>query len=435
MSASTDHNRVRRQSRPLIGVLLKRYPKLSETFVLGELLGLEQAGFRLHIFSLYPPSDQRSHPQCSQLQARVDYLPGNRLQSLHNYLPAHFYLCLRKPLRYLSSLLRQVMLHDRLALQHFLMAGWLARRMLMEGIEHCHTHFINEPGSVALLASRLSGIPYSLSAHAKDIYLSRRAELAIKLGAARFTVTCTEYNRHYLQSLAPENAVVRRMYHGIDFSRLSAHQATAGLSEPETPRLLSIGRLREKKGLPVLIEACRSLQRQGTAFRCDIVGYGPDRNRLKALIHGAGLDGIVRLRGKLDHDEVIQLFRIARVFVLPCIISADGDRDGIPNVILEALAMKVPVVSTRVSGIPEIIRHNQTGLLVEQNDPAALSVALLQLLNNPGLCQRLSDAGYQSVRKQFSNEANLKQLKQLLLQATSRTAPWKLDHGHEVTTT
>ena len=294
------------------------------------------------------------------------------------------------------------------------MAGWLAGHLLATQQSHLHTHFIDQPGSVAELVQALSGIPFSLSAHAKDIYLSRPEDLTRKLYAARFTVTCTEYNRYHLQSLAPVNAVIHRMYHGIDFSRLLAEEKPVHTEPGKPPLILSIGRLREKKGFHILIEACRQLKDRGIAFRCEIVGYGPEQEKLQRQISKADLNDCLYLRGKLGHADVIELFRQACLFVLPCIIGSDGDRDGIPNVILEALAMKVPVITTAVSGIPEIIDHRKTGLLVKQGDASALAGSLLQLLNNPELGRTLANAGYQRVREMFSNDTNLQLLAQLL---------------------
>jgi glycosyltransferase involved in cell wall biosynthesis len=256
----------------------------------------------------------------------------------------------------------------------------------------------------------VSGVPFSISAHAKDIYLSLRADLARKLRAARFTVTCTEFNRETLASIAPD-ASVHRMYHGIDHERFHPRER---LPTQPVPMILSVGRLRAKKGLDTLIDACALLRERGRAFACEIVGYGEEQDRLQAHIERLALADRVRLAGKLTRDEVLQRYAGAAVYVQPSRIAADGDRDGIPNVLLEAMATGLPVAATRVSGIPELVAHGRNGLLVEPDDPAALADAIARLLDRPRLCAELGCSARRTVTEHFDNDRNLGLLTALL---------------------
>lgn len=393
-----------------IGFLVKTFPKLSETFILEEILGLERLGVNLHIVSLNYPKDQVSHGAIKQVRAPISYIEA-RTSALLAQLTEHSGCLLRNPWRYgrtLAFLARRTQGNRLADLNRALQLATVARQ---HRLSHLHTHFIGEPADVAELTHLLTGIPFSISAHAKDIYLSPPAALKRKMGRARFTVTCTEYNRSHLAGIAAHQTVVRRMYHGVDTSKFCCVKET----KKETPPLiLSVGRLREKKGFHILIQACRALQTLGIAFRCEIVGYGEERDRLQSLIHELGLAERVKLAGKMPHEQLVERYRAASLFVLPCVIAADGDRDGIPNVLLEAMAMELPVVSTAVSGIPEVIKDRETGLLVAPEDAAALAQAMSRVLGDPTLAQALASHGRRSVQESFCNDHNLVQLCELL---------------------
>jgi len=211
------------------------------------------------------------------------------------------------------------------------------------------------------------------------------------------------------------------MYHGIDLCRFRA--ARASETEAQRPLVLSVGRLREKKGFAVLIEACRLLREAGTAMQCEIVGYGEEHDTLKSLISRHALEDRVHLVGKMTHDELLELYRQTAVFALPCQVASDGDRDGIPNVLLEALGMEIPVISTSVSGIPEVIRDGVNGLMIAPHDPQALADAIRRLLDSPALRKRLGAAGRQTVATQFRNDVNLETVRDLLLAASRNADP------------
>ena len=398
-----------------VGILVKTYPKISETFILEEILGLERRGLALHIFALHRPSDEISHAACAQVRAPVDYISLGWRDTIRA-LSAHLRTMRTDPSRYLAAAAFALRVSDKNSLIRFVQAGYLVDRMRVAGLTHVHAHFVHEPGAVAEIASRMSGcVSYSLSAHAKDIYLSSDELLRRRLGRARFTVTCTEHNRQHLASRAPAGARLTRMYHGVDLGRFKRDEGMAAVDMSAAPLILSVGRLRAKKGFAVLIDACRLLHEDGVDLRCEIVGYGEGRARLQAQIADAGLHAVVKLSGKLPQDEVIQRYRAARVFALPCRLADDGDRDGIPNVLLEAMAMRVPVISTPVSGIPELVQHGRNGLLVPPNDPAALAVAIQQLIDDPAYGHRLAQAGRRTVQRHFCNDVNLQHVHDLLL--------------------
>ena len=396
-------------SRRPLGVLVKIYPKLSETFILEELLGLERLGFALRLYSLAPATDALTHPAVARVRAPLVTVPESVRGHGREFALRHARLLGSAPLRYLRTL-AAALRRGRRGLRDFARAGWLAGQMRADGVDHLHTHFISTPADVAELVAGLAALPFSISAHAKDIYRSDPADLRRKLQAARFTVTCTEFNRQTLADIAPQ-ATVRRMYHGVDHGLFHPTQRKP---DRAVPLILSVGRLREKKGLDTLIDACAALRDRGRAFACEIVGYGEEQARLQAQIESLGLSDHVRLVGKLAREQVIARYARAAVYVQPSRIAADGDRDGIPNVLLEAMAIGLPVVASRVSGIPELVAHGHNGLLVEPDHPEALADAITQLIEQPQLCADLGCRARQTVTESFDNDRNLQLLCGLL---------------------
>ena len=395
-------------SAPL-GVLVRVWPKLSETFILEEILGLERRGLALRLYALDAPTDDVTHDAVARVRSPVARVPSGK--SLREMLVRHASLAISEPIGYLQSL-GQALRRGQGGWRDFLRAGWLAAQLRRDGVGHLHVHFINGPTDIAQLASRMSGIPFSISAHAKDIYLSRPADLRRKLNAARFTVTCTEANRATLAAIAPR-AAIRLMYHGVDREVFHPSRRT-GPQEQDAPLVVAVGRLRAKKGLDTLLEACHLLQQRGKRVRCEIVGYGEEHDALADHILRLGLAGHVHLAGKLTRDQVLERYSRAAVFVQPSRIAADGDRDGIPNVLLEAMAMGLPVVASRVSGIPELVRDGVNGLLVEPDAPTALANGIERLLQSPELAAAFGRRARATVAKAFDNDANLRTLVQLL---------------------
>ncbi len=419
MTKTMDHDIEKQHAR--FGVLVRIFPKLSETFILEEILGLERLGMPLQLYSLAPASDAITHPAVTRVQAPCVQVPALTRDRFGDFAHRHAALLFASPLRYLHSF-AQALRRGRPGMRDFIRAGWLANQLRRDRIGHLHSHFISSPADIAELVACLLAIPYSISAHAKDIYLSAPDDLRRKLGSARFTVTCTCANHQVLAALAPE-ACVHRLYHGIDHAVFHPSRRT---TEAGAPLLVSVGRLRAKKGLDCLIAACAVLRERDQDFRCEIVGYGEEQDRLQARIHGLGLEGRIRLVGKLAREEVIETYARAAVYVQPARIAADGDRDGIPNVLLEAMAMGLPVVASRVSGIPELVADGINGLLVPADDPAALATAIARMLNEPALAQALGERARVAVTTSFDNDRNLPYLCSLL---QSRTPPPFESHG------
>ncbi len=407
-------------NQPKIGYLLKAYPRLSETFILNEILELERQGVSLHIFSLrQPPRDMKFHPAVEKVRAEVTYipsiLPDFSWENLWSLLGANLQLLKHDPQYYINALEFHFSRLERQRLNEFLQAGYLAWQLKKLSVNHLHAHFANVPTVAAEIVEKFGFINYSFTAHAKDIYLSEKEVLDRKIKKAKFVLTCTKYNSEYLQRLSTSDTPILLSYHGLDLDRFQPQLNTIGQQDRDLPLLLSVGRLCEKKGFPYLLQACQILKQKGYQFRCKIVGYGPMKEELEQVIETLEIGDIVSLVGQLAQDKVIKLYAEADIFALPCQITEDGDRDGIPNVLIEAMAMGVPVVSTDISGISELIEPKINGILIPEKDPEALAEELEQLLTQPQLVQQLKKSSRNKVLRQFSLDKNIKQIKDLFL--------------------
>ena len=391
-----------------IAYLVKTFPKISETFILREILALQDQDVDLQIYALRHPEESKSHSINSEVRAPVSYLPRSFAEKAASMLWAQLLLLLCRPAAYLHAMVFLVGRAESGRYQDFLQATYLALALLRAKVAHLHAHFINEPAGVAELVHLLTGIPYSVTAHAKDIYLSPQAELVRKMAKAKFIVTCNDYNRRYLTQMGADVPIIK-IYHGLDARLFQADAAV--YPSAEASLVLSVGRLRPKKGFHCLVDACGLLKIGGHEFRCMIAGYGPLRGELETRIAKLGLEDTVSLTDMLTQGEVIALYKQASLFVLPCRITADGDRDGIPNVLAEAMAMELPVVSTNIAGIPELVEHNRTGILVRPEDPVELAAAIARLLDQPQLRKELGKAGRERVCQMFAAEKNAAQLK------------------------
>jgi len=410
-----------RPGRPFLGMILKGYPRISETFISNEILLLESLGFNIRIFSMRRPRESFTHESVSRIRAWADYLPESILKGLPRLVPANLHLAQRRPAEYRRALALMVRRYRRTrktaTIKHLLQAGLLVDRLLPgQGVAHLHAHFAHSPASVAMFSSMLSGLPFSFTAHAKDIYTSDPAQLREKLHLARFAATCTEANRRYLADLAgPDAGPIHRVYHGID---LSLFQASLNGHRPEPPyRVLTVARLTAKKGLPTVLRAVRCLIDQGVAVEHTLIGDGEERKATLALIQSLGLSQVTRYLGTLPHEEVVQHYRRADLFVLGCEITPNGDRDGIPNVILESMAMGVPVVATPISAIPEVVKHEKTGLLVEPGRPEDMAGAMTRLLTDEPLRRGLVNAARAMVAENFDNRVLIRDLAAIFSQA------------------
>jgi glycosyltransferase involved in cell wall biosynthesis len=294
-------------------------------------------------------------------------------------------------------------------------------RLPGSGVSHLHAHFAHSPASVAFYASILSGLPFSFTAHAKDIYTTDPAQLREKIAHARFVVTCTEYNRRHLSRLSAGGAApIHRIYHGIDTDLFN------GSGREETPapappfRILTVARLTAKKGIPTVLAALKILSRRGIDFRFTLIGDGLDRDAILAGIPRLGLEGSCRWIGTQPHDVVIGHYRKADLFVLGCEIADDGDRDGIPNVLFESMAMGVPVAATSVSAIPELVEPGATGLLAPPGRPEELADAMQTLLTDKGLRRRIIPAARERVLRDFDNRRLVGRLAAIYREALGR---------------
>jgi colanic acid/amylovoran biosynthesis glycosyltransferase len=381
-----------------IGYVLRKFPVLSETFILNEMLALEARKARLHVFSLDRPNDPRFHEDLPRLKARVAYIPdvfeSRRLlehgSRLRRSCRKGYFKALRYVIRKGSPTL----------FWRFLQACYVANEARRLGLDHLHAHFATRPASVAFLASKISGIPYSFTAHAMDIFKSHLDPRALvrKIEGARFVVTVSDFNKAYLEERTPlAKGKVFRIYNGIPLARFASNGVF-----PEAPfTFLCVARLVEKKGIPILIEACRILRDGGALFRCWIVGKGRIRPQLEELIARWRLADHVRLLGPLTQLEVLKRYRSAHLYVLPCIIGSDGNRDGLPVSIVEALACGLPVLTTPVTGIPEVVRDRVNGLLVRPGDAESLARAILELMSDRALYDSLKANARSSIESSF----------------------------------
>jgi glycosyltransferase involved in cell wall biosynthesis len=409
-------------SRPVLGMILKGYPRISETFISNEILLLEQLGFSVHIFSMRPGREGFTHASVARIRARVDYLPETFLRNAHRLIARNLCLLIRAPRRYAGGLAvmgrRFRRTRNPASLRHFLQAGWLVEaRLPGSGVVHLHAHFAHSPTSVALYAAALSGLPFSFTAHAKDIYTTDPEQLREKIARARFVVTCTEYNRRHLCGLAGGTATpIHRIYHGIDTEFFG--NDTPERPPPSAPyRLLTVARLTEKKGIPTVLEALKLLKERGVDFRHALIGDGLDREAILAHIPRLGLEGVCRWVGSQPHHVVLEHYRQADLFVIGCEIAANGDRDGIPNVLFESMAMGVPVAATSVSAIPELVEPGRTGLLAAPGRPAELADAMLRLLTDAGLRRRVIPAARERVLRDFDNRRLVGRLAEIYREA------------------
>lgn len=398
-------------------MILKGFPRISETFISNEILLLEQLGFKVHLFSMRHPREPFCHASVRRIQAAVDYLPQTLLAPLPRLLYHNSRLAARRPAAYREALQtafrRFLRTRKSATIKHLLQAGYVVDHLLAKsGATHLHAHFAHSPTSVAMFASRLSGVPFSFTAHAKDIYTSDPRQLREKIALARFVVTCTGYNRRHLLNLSDGRTPVHCIYHGIDTRLFSnGHFSEAAPPQPAAPyRLLTVARLTAKKGLATVYRALRRLRDQGVSFRHTLIGDGDDRKQVMALVRSLGLENDTEWLGTLPHEVVLDHYRRCDLFVLGCEVASNGDRDGIPNVLLEAMAMGVPVVATRVSAIPELVRHGHTGLLVPPGDPAALAQAMTRMLTDQPLRRQVIPAANRQVKANFDNRILTRQL-------------------------
>lgn len=391
-----------------LAVILKGYPRISESFISNEILLLESLGFRIHIFSMRHPREPFAHASVQKIRATVDYLPSTLLAPLPRLLYHNARVARRRPHSYRQALFlavqRLARTHKSATIKHLLQAGYLVDRLANHSsITHLHAHFAHSPTSVAMFASLISGLPFSFSAHAKDIYTSNPRQLKDKIARARFAVTCTQANLRYLKALAGKAPTpIYRVYHGIDIRLFSAPHQRPGPANPY--RLITVARLTPKKGLPTVYRALSILKKQGIAFEHRLIGDGDQRSEIMDLIASLDLQSQCRWLGTLAHEDVLAHYRQSDLFVIGCEVTRNGDRDGIPNVLIESMAMGVPVVATQAASISELIPNEDVGLLVPPKDPVRLADAILRALTDRTWRQQVMEKGQQRVHHHFDNQ-------------------------------
>jgi colanic acid/amylovoran biosynthesis glycosyltransferase len=386
-----------------VAYIVKRYPRFSETFIVNEILAHERAGLELEIISLYPPNDTHFQNTLSRVKAPVTYLSSSGLKA------AEFWNALTQASCVVPGLFSRLSHSKYEEPSEVYQAALLAKLVKEKKIDHLHAHFASTATSVARLASHLADVPYSFTAHAKDIFHESvvENELSQKLLDASAVVTVSDYNVTFLQ----ENYAVshlHRIYNGLELDTFSFEAPVQ-----RSPFIVGVGRLVEKKGFSDLLEACALLTKRGLMFRCEIIGDGEERQGLEQRIKQLSLENHVRLLGARPQQEVITKIQEASVFALPCVIGEDGNRDGLPTVLLEAMALGTPCVSTDVTGIPEILRHEKTGLEVPQRDPLALAAALERLLRDKPLQMQLALNARALIEKEFDIERNAAKLREV----------------------
>jgi glycosyltransferase involved in cell wall biosynthesis len=387
--------------------LLKGYPRLSETFIAQEILGLENRGIPLEIWSLRFPTDKYRHPVHDEIKAKVTYLPEYLYQEpgrvLRGALKAlklpGFGHALRQ---WIKDLLRDPTPNRG---RRFGQACVLVAEMPSDTLR-LHAHFMHTPASVAYYAHLIAGTPWSCSAHAKDIWTSPEWDKREKLASLDWLVTCTASGHAHLQTLVADKAKVALVYHGLDFRRFPEPPAKT----PGKPvAILSVGRLVEKKGYPTLLQALALLP-QTCDWRLTHIGGGPLDGDLKAQAARLGIGDRIQWLGALPQEQVLAAYRAADLFVLAAQIAADGDRDGLPNVLMEAQSQRLPCIATNISGIPELIKDGETGLLVPPEDAPALAAAIRTLIEDPAKRAALAAAGFTRLHAHFAMEAGIEDL-------------------------
>lgn len=397
-----------------VAYVLKVFPRFSQTFVLSELLAHEEAGLPLNIFSMRLSDDTRFHESLARVQSPVTHIlkPSGKsydfvadLRATHEQMPSVMDVIARNPWVSAGDM-QQAMA--------------LARTVRQRGIRHLHAHFGTIATTVSRLAAAMAGITYSFTAHAKDIFHESVSEqdFRSKLEDAAAVVTVSQYNVDHLAAEYP--SIADRLVHvnnGLDLEQF-------GFEDPSDrqPLVLGVGRFVEKKGFDYLIDACAEILAKVPDARCEIIGVGVLEEELRTRIEGLGLGRSVILPGPQPQGEVRARLRQASVLAAPCVIAADGDRDGLPTVLLEAMAMGTPVVSTDVTGIPEVLDDGVTGLEVPQRDSSALAAACIRLLEDAGLRKSLAINARRQIEDRFDirrNSGELRSLFDQLLQDTS----------------
>lgn len=437
-----------------IAYLFPAFPVFHQTFVLWEVLGMRRNGISPQLYSLRRAS-VRQQPEGAEIARDVTYLPGlfspavwranlrllrenwRRYVRLYAAILQAWHTGTQLPPAGAAAAEQRITLYNRLrgwfnSQPHlYLLKSWLlvpisvhlAERLKTAGVTHVHAHWASYPGTVAYLVHQISGLPFSISAHAYDIYMVPRM-LPAKLQAARFVVTCAKANATFLQQLAGAEVQHKIIvsYHGVDVSRFAP--APVGSKSSGPLRIVSCGQLERYKGMHLLVEACAALQRQGIAFQCFIIGEGLQRRQLERQIARLQLTANVHLLGSRPHAEVAELYRTADIFVLASELAGKSRRrDVIANVIVEAMAAGLPVVVSNIPGVEELVDDGVTGHVVPPNRAEGFARAIGKLAEHPEARARLGAAARRRIARDLDNSKNVRFLARLLKTAASGAEP------------
>jgi len=403
---------------PVITVVLKGYPRLSETFIAQELRALEKRGHKLHLVSLRHPTDHTTHPVHDEIVAPVTYLPEYLYQEPVRLFKAWWKARKLPGYRQALSVWRKDFCRDRTSnrIRRFGQALVLAAELPAETVQ-IYAHFLHTPASVARYCALMHHLPWSCSAHAKDIYTSPEWELSEKLADVSWLVTCTSFNVSHLQNLAADPSKVELLYHGLDLDRFPAVSEKShtrnGQNADDPVQILSVGRAVTKKGYDDLLVAF-SLLPKDLNWTFMHIGGGSLLKSLKEQARELKIESHIHWKGAQSQEKVLQAMKDADIFVLASRIAADGDRDGLPNVLMEAQSQKAAIVSTQVSAIPELIQSEETGLLVPERSPADLAADLAKLIRSPELRQQFAEAGDLNLRQNFDAQSWIGKLSEKL---------------------
>ena len=410
-----------------VGYVLKMFPRLSETFILNEVLELEQQGLALRIFSLKRPAEAVFHAQTKLVRSPIIYLPEKIYSAPWRVLLGQFHTWFKFRRGWWRALRHAVRgaraRGDAGAMLAFCQACSLIREL--RGIRHLHAHYANVPAKVALIVHRITGASYSITTHAKDIFQNNpfaSPKLQERMARARFVVANSRFSARQIRAGLNGQSEIHAVYNGLDLGAFPLRK-----TGPLEPMILSVGRLVEKKGFCDLIAACQLLKERKVKFTCELIGTGRLSNVIKEQIRSCGVGDCVKMVGPLSQEVLRGHYEQAMVFALPCIEAADGDRDILPNVVKEAMAVGVPVVTTQLDGIEELIEDGVSGLLVQPGDVPALAAKLELLLNDFKLRQNLATQGRKVIEERFDRRANVAQLKKLLMDAIQGPVVYSTD--------
>jgi colanic acid/amylovoran biosynthesis glycosyltransferase len=405
-----------------VAYIMSRFPKITETFVFYEILTMESMGIAVDVFPLLRERQAVAHPEVHAWVRRARFQPFISLPILR----AHAHFVRRAPGRYLR-VLWEILRHTWGSANFFIGALGIfpksvrfAYEMQQRGTNHVHAHFATHPALAALIVHRLTGIPFSFTAHGSDLHVDRRA-LDIKVAASAFAVTISDYNKEVMVSTCGEWArnKIHIVHCGVD---PSVFVPTVKREAGRPFEIICVASFEEVKGHRYLVDACRLLSERGVDFRCHLVGDGPLRQSVVQWISEAGLERHVRLHGSLPRPDVARLLASADAAVLASYPTKEGKREGIPVALMEAMACGIPVVATAISGIPELVDSEVTGYLVPPCDGTALADKLQALAADDSLREEMGVAGRDRVMQEFNIRDNTRQLLELFLGTASPDA-------------